>query len=88
MTVSRLEGPAGTYFSRGLRPLYPGVISGQTETVCPEKIGADFSEKCFSTSDFREIRDLTGSRANAREQRQSVGTHGQVLIIHENMLKE
>ncbi|AGB47462.1 hypothetical protein Mesau_05152 [Mesorhizobium australicum WSM2073] len=88
MTVSRLEGPAGTYFSRGLRPPLSLRDLRTNGNRLSEKIDADFSAKCFSTSDFREIRDLTGSRANAREQRQSVGTHGQVLIIHENMLKE
>ena len=40
------------------------------------------------TGNLREIRDLTGGRADAGEQRQAVGAHGQVLIIYEDMLKE
>ena len=41
-----------------------------------------------STGDLGEIRDLAGGRADARQQRQTVGAHGRVLIIHENVLEE
>jgi hypothetical protein len=40
------------------------------------------------TCDPGEIRDLTGGRADAGEQRQAVGAHRLILIVYKNMLTE
>jgi len=85
MTVSRLERPAGRYFS-GVRTL------PRSSVTRPENQCRTFTKMAlapaFLTRDLREIRNLTGSLADAGEQRQAIGTHGHVLIIHENMLEK
>jgi len=85
MTVSRLERPARRYFSEARALPYSSEI--RLESRCLPFTSRVFNPT-FSTGDFREIRDLTGGLADAGEQRQTVGTHGHILIIHENMLKE
>jgi hypothetical protein len=50
-----------------------------------------FSSACADRSSPRdpgEIRYLSRGRADAREQRQPVGAHGLILIIHENLFEE
>ena len=42
----------------------------------------------LSAGDLGEIRDLIGGGADAGKQRQTVGAHRLVLIIHENAFKE
>ncbi len=85
MTVSRLERPAERYFS-GVRALPRSSVSRPENRCQPfTKVALD---PAFSTRDLREIRNLTGSLADAREQCQAIGAHGYVLIIHENMLEK
>jgi hypothetical protein len=92
MTVSRLERLAWTNFFPGLRARFSehGPSEPQVSTA---KLWVHVSltwtfGSCFSTSNLGEIRDLIGRRADAGEQRETIGAHRLVLIIHENAFKE
>lgn len=71
-------------------------VSLKTDTLVPDKkggVGAPplsslSSGICPLASYPGKIRDLIGGRADASQQRQAVGAHGLVLIIHENAFKE
>ena len=92
MTVSRLERPAGTNFFSDLRPVLfehdPARTAGQRSKSQGHISPTRTFGSCFSTGDLGEVRHLVGRRADAGEQRETIGAHRLVLIIHENAFKE